>query len=191
MEQMPQTSSNASIVKWSLGLLASLFVIAGVVGWYRYYLGDKNRDQIQQGARADLDLIFKAEKSFKERFGYYTTDLVSLGVAPKYVLYKVGFVRPMAKEEAGLPVTGHDPFRINLDLVKQAKPDAPIAYSRQTRLDEIDLSTLASLCTNCTATASTFRAIAAANLDDDPDLDVWTVDHEGKIEHLVNDLAAQ
>jgi hypothetical protein len=30
--------------------------------------------------------------------------------------------------------------------------------------------------------------IAAANLDDDSILDVWTIDQTGKIEHLIDDL---
>lgn len=180
--------SGSSLVKWVLGLGVSLFVAAGVTGWYKYYLGDKNRDNIQKAAVADLDLVFKAEKSFKQRFGYYTTDLVSLRVAPKYVFYKFGFLKPMAASEPSLAATGHDPARMNLDLVKQARPDANIAFSEQTKLEAIDFTALGTFCGNCTATADTFRAIAAANLDDDSTLDVWTIDQEGKVEHLSDDL---
>ncbi|MCM2281963.1 MAG: hypothetical protein NDI61_08975 [Bdellovibrionaceae bacterium] len=181
-------TQNHVLVKWLLGLLAALFVMAGLMGWYRYYLGDHNRDQIQKGARADLDLILKAERAFKSQFGFYTTDLVLLGIEPKYVFYKIGFLKPLDISAVAQPPEKHDPTRMNLDLVKKTKPQARIAYSPQTRLETIDFSTLASLCTDCTATGTTFRAIAVANLDEDPELDVWTVDQEGTFQQLADDL---
>lgn len=188
---MENQQNNGALYKWLLGLTASLFVIAGLTGWFRYHLGDKNRENIQAAARADLALIANAQKSFKERFGTYTTDLVSLGIAPKYVYYKIGFVKSMATEASDVPVPGHDPTRMDLDAVKKARPTARIGLSEQTGLDKIDFASLDSFCPDCTATADTFRAMAVANLDEDETLDVWTVDHEGKIDHLSDDLKQQ
>ncbi len=181
-------AGGGSLLKWLLGLGASLFVAAGVTGWYKYYLGDQNRGNIQKASRADLDLVLQAERSFQRRFGFFTTDMVSLGVASKYTFYKLGFVKPLSIEGGMAPVDGHDPSRMDLDAVKKARPDLDIAYSSWTKLDEIDMAALARFCPDCTATATTFRALAAANLDDDPELDVWAIDHEGKIEHLNDDL---
>jgi hypothetical protein len=41
-----------------------------------------------------------------------------------------------------------------------------------------------------TAGIDGYLAGAVANLDADPDLDVWTIDHHGKVSHVSDDCAA-
>ncbi|HVK61897.1 MAG TPA: hypothetical protein VM432_10120 [Bdellovibrionales bacterium] len=145
--------------------------------------------EIQSAVRADLQLIFDKEQKFRETYGTYTTDLNGLALAPKKALYKVGFVRPAT----GLPPVEskyftHRPELKDYDALKAAIPKLEIDYSPLTRLSEISLSSLENLCADCTAYPDGYKAIAAANLDGDPDVDVWTIDHNGVINHVFDDL---
>lgn len=145
--------------------------------------------EIQRLARVDLIFIAQAEHKFRQHFGTYTTDLNALGIAPKKVLFKFGFV----KAAQGLPTLESAPFKHNpelkdLDALKAALPALNMELSPLTKLSEIDLSALEQLCADCTATQESFRAIAAANLDDDAELDVWTINEKGEVKHLANDL---
>jgi hypothetical protein len=144
---------------------------------------------IQNGARADLQMVFERERKFHEIFGTYTTDLNALALAPKIALYKVGFVRAAD----GLPEVKsteftHRPELKDYDALKAALPKLELQYSPVTRLSEISLSALEGVCADCTATASTFKALAAANLDGDADLDLWSIDQDGKVAHVFDDL---
>jgi hypothetical protein len=139
---------------------------------------------IQRSAVVDLKLIYDQEHLYKSLHGYYTTDLNSLGIAPKRVLYKFGFLEKSSDVHDGV-----DPSILDLDQLKARFPRLELEYSAMTQLEQIRLRSLASLCSDCTATVDHFRAIAAANLDNDPELDVWTIDQDGQITHLVNDIA--
>jgi hypothetical protein len=178
---------SALLVKWLVGLTASLFFIAGFIKLYQHFFGVQKIERIQLAAKADLDVLLLAQKSFRARYGQYTTDLAGLGIDPKYVYYKFGFTVPMAGG-AGQAIPGHDPARMDLDRLKKSKPDLSLYFSEQTGLENIRVAELGHLCAECTATPETFKALAVANLDDDPTLDVWTVDQEGTYEHLVDDV---
>jgi hypothetical protein len=144
---------------------------------------------IQNGARADLQMIFEKETKFHAQFGTYTTDLNAMGVAPKIALYKLGFVRAAESlPEIKSPDFIHRPELKDYDALKAAIPNLEIAFSPVTKLSEISLSALENICADCTANQSRFRAIAAANLDADSDLDVWTIDQNGLVVHVTNDL---
>lgn len=43
-------------------------------------------------------------------------------------------------------------------------------------------------CSDCTATKDTFRAMAVGNIDNDATMDVWTIDHNKNVVHLIDDL---
>lgn len=45
-------------------------------------------------------------------------------------------------------------------------------------------------CTDCGATAEAFKASASANVDADPDEDVWTIDERGQVSHAFDDLTS-
>lgn len=141
---------------------------------------------IQLGAKVDLKLIYDKQRVFHEKNGFYTTDLAALEIWPKMVLYKFGFVQAAAVDVGTIPDL--DPSRKDLDALKKSKPNWKLEYSPVTKLNQFDFHRLISFCPDCTATKTTFKAVAAANLDEDAVLDVWTVDHTGKMQHLVDDL---
>lgn len=150
----------------------------------------------QAAASADLQLIIHRENDFFQKNGFYTTDLEGLSLdAPKklVVLYKFGFVRAGADAPAkAIALDGHefevDSNRKDLDALLKVSPKLEIVYSPVTQLDTVEFGKLSSYCQDCTATKNSFKLIAAANLDEDPTLDIWTIDEKGVITHVVNDL---
>lgn len=190
-------------------LLTMIGVIWGVTGgasWAK----QRQLKAIQVAVRADLDLVFQAQQKFFKEHGFYTTDLKALELWPKRVLYAFGFVKAASFKEATDGATGgsmgeskwNPEMRTITMLAAQRaqdaidkakadpgyKPDAPIILSPMTDVKSIDFERLISFCPDCTATKTTFKMVAAANLDGDPVLDVWTIDHTGAIQHLIDDL---
>ena len=192
-----------------IGAFIVLFVVAVVI-WAA--LGGtewaKNRQlhAIQTAARADLMLVADAEKEFHKLHGFYTTDLKALNLWPKRVLYAFGFVKAAAFKEAQAGENGSanwDPEMRTIiqlaarraeDAIAKAKadasykPDPPIVLSPLTKVALIDFGRLVSFCPDCTATKDKFKLVAAADLDSDPVLDVWTIDQDGTVQHLIDDL---
>lgn len=151
--------------------------------------GRKMRDRqlaaIQRGVLADLKLIADRQAEFHKANQFYTTDLWALRITPKKVLYKFGFLTPSQT------IAGRSDLRPelkDLDALKKVGPNLEIEYSTFTKLEKIDFNKLSSFCQDCTATASSFKAIAAANLDDDLTLDVWTIDEKGNVSHVIDDF---
>lgn len=180
---------------------AVIWSVAGGSEWA------KNRQlrAIQTVARADLLLVADAEKQFHEKHGFYTTDLKALNLWPKRVLYAFGFVKPSSASsvetangseslDPEMRTIGRLAARRAEDAIAKAKsnptykPDAPILLSPLTKVAAVDFDRLISFCPDCTATKNTFKLIAAADLDSDPVLDVWTIDQNGTIRHLIDDL---
>lgn len=152
----------------------------------RERFAERQRLALQKGAAVDLAELLAKQSTFKAAHGVFTTDLLALGLVPKAVVYKIGFVMPSSHLVSDLP--GHDASRKDLDAMLKARPNLPIKVSTATKLSEISFDRLASFCPDCTAHESTFKAVAAANLDGDPVLDVWTIDDKGEIRHLIDDL---
>ena len=44
------------------------------------------------------------------------------------------------------------------------------------------------ICPDCVVSETGFKAMAVGNLDDDETLDVWTIDENRQVEHLINDI---
>ena len=132
-------------------------------------------------------MLAQAEDKFKATYGFYTTDLIAMHLTPKTALSKFGF---SYASEPHPEVQNLDNTRKDLDAVKAAIPRLEINYSPVTRLDAIDFAKATVYCPDCTATATTFRAMAITNLDDDADLDIWTIDQNKKLVHVNNDLKA-
>lgn len=192
-----------------IGALIVLITVAGVVwaatggaGWAKM----RQQKAIQTAAKADLLLVAEAQKEFFKTHGFYTTDLKALNLWPKRVLYAFGFVKPANFKEATVGTSGTETWNPEMrtitqlaaqrahDAIEKAKsdpgfkPDAPILLSPMTGIADIDFNRLISFCPDCTATKTTFKVIAAANLDKDPVLDVWTMDQDGNVRHLIDDL---
>jgi hypothetical protein len=168
-----------------------LVMIMAVPAWTDF-MKERQKKALQQAVFVDLRLMAEKQAAFHQAYGFYTTDLNAIGIAPKMVIYKIGFVTA-SKHEFELHPEKAAELNLNpevkdLDLLKQAIPKLKMEYSPLTRLDSIDISRLASYCPDCTATASGFKAIAAANLDDDDDLDIWTIDEKGQIVHVLKDV---
>lgn len=211
----PETESEAR-ARRSVHVVGALIVLLTVAGVIWAVLGGSEWARVRQlratqmVARADLELVAEAEKRFHEAHGFYTTDLKALNLWPKRVLYAFGFVKPSAHSAAQLATTGlpdgvtalNPELRTIARLAEQRatdavakakadptyKPDAPIILSPITKISSIDFDRLVSFCPDCTATKDTFKVIAAADLDADPVLDVWTIDQTGTIRHLIDDL---
>lgn len=181
-------------------LLTMVGVIWGVTGG-NVWAKKRQLKAVQQVVRADLELVHAAQTKFFKTHGFYTTDLNALELWPKRVMYAFGFVKPASFPEAAQD--GFDPEMRDIiklaakraqDAIDKAKadrsykPDAPIILSPMTQIRNMDFDRLSSFCPDCTATKTGYKMIAAANLDDDSILDVWTIDHTGKIEHLIDDL---
>ena len=185
-----------------LTVASIIWGVAGGADWMK----KRQLLAIQIGAKADLELVANAQKEFHKLHGFYTTDLKALNLWPKRVLYAFGFVTPARFKEATSGASGTENWNPEMrtilllaaqraeDAIAKAKadpaykPDAPILLSPMTKISSIDFVRLISYCPNCTATKDTFKVIAAANLDADPVLDVWTIDQTGTITHLIDDL---
>lgn len=190
-------------------LTIALVVAAGANGGV--WLKARQLRAIQIGARADLDLVAEAQKKFYAAHGFYTTDLKALELWPKRVLYAFGFVSPAIFPEALKGATetsmGPTPWDPELRTIRRLaerraedairkskidpayKPDAPILLSPVTGVEKIDFDLLKSVCADCTATKTGFKLLAAANLDGDSDLDLWTIDEKGTVTHVNDDLS--
>lgn len=139
-----------------------------------------------------MQLLASAEEAFRRERGFYSSDLASLPFRRKdlkQVLYKFGFVGPTAPPAGAKLPAGHDPSRVDLDKLKAALKDVPIEYSETTRLATVDMSAAKALCPDCVVGRDSFKALAVANLDDDPDLDAWTFDSAtAQFTHVADDL---
>ncbi|MDX9730630.1 MAG: hypothetical protein RBT63_02560 [Bdellovibrionales bacterium] len=178
-------------------VIGVIWAVGGGAGWMKH----RSLLAIQTVAKADLLLVHEAQKRFHAEHGFYTTDLKALNLWPKRVMYNFGFVKASDLPEAR--ENGWNPELRNIvllaeqrasDAIEKAKadpnfkPDAPILLSPMTKIKSMDFDSLAQLCPDCIATKDTFKMIAAANLDLDTTLDVWTIDQDGTITHLSDDL---
>lgn len=177
-----------------------IIIVFSFFGGARWAKG-RQMHAIQMAARADLQLVADAEAAFFKLHGFYTTDLKALNLWPKRVLYGFGFVKSASFPEATTNEWNPDRRTItrlaserSFDAIAKAKadpnfrPDPPIVLSPLTDVARIDYDRLASYCPDCTATKTTFKVVAAAQLDEDPVLDIWTLDEKGNIQHLIDDL---
>jgi hypothetical protein len=200
-ESEAKARRSVHVVGATIILLTMIGVIWGVTGG-NVWAKKRQLKAIQQVVRADLELVKQAQEKFFKRNGFYTTDLEALDLWPKRVMYAFGFVKAASFAEAK-SLEGLNPeMRTILQLAtkraqdaidkakadRSFKADPPIILSPMTGIRNMDFDRLSSFCPDCTASQDTYKMIAAANLDDDSVLDVWTIDQTGKIEHLIDDL---
>ena len=179
LENQSRTYLHVLAAAVAAGILVLALVMAPA---FHRYMHRRHLQAIQEAAAGDLHLLLTQEYIFFKLHGAYTTDLKSLAIVPKTALYKFGFVRA-GSDKAGDQMV--DAKRKDLDALKASDTGISIEYSPATHLDNIDFDKLASFCTDCTATATTFKAIAAAQFDNSS-LDIWTIDERGKLVHVVN-----
>ena len=188
ISQAPQIDSLDQLIKRNRKTVMAVAAILFVVLYFVYapakeWMRMRQIHAMQIGVKGDLRMLLDKQQAFRQKFGFYTTDLKALGIAPKAVVYKFGFVSPSWVTAPGL-----EPARKDLDALKASDPMVKIEYSPVTKLDKIEFDRLVSYCPDCTADRHSFKAVAAANLDEDAVLDVWTIDEKGEIAHLIDDL---
>ena len=132
-------------------------------------------------AKANLSGLWVAERSFFGEYGHYSTDLVAVNWwpddSPRYVY---GFAAESREGEAELAkqIPGYDPSRRATDHPGVVGSPPRFSTAKMPR---------AALPADARVSREAFLAAAAGNLDDDPTLDVWTMDHEKKLVNVVND----
>lgn len=193
LESVAEARARRGVHIVGAGLIALVVVIViGAIGGGARWAKARQMRAIQQVAAADLQLIVDAEKRFFEEHGIYTTDLAALKILPKKVLYSFGFVTAAKFPEALQQPEWHPETRTIVRLVDSMAGDTKwaehIGLSPATGVRAVDFDRLISYCPDCTATKAGFKAVAAANLDDDPVLDVWTVNEKNEIRHVLDDL---
>ena len=156
-------------------------------------------------ARLSLQALFNAEKAFFGEYNTYGTDLLSVNWQPEGTpSYLYGFCNRF-------PVKMPDAAKQRMqelmpDAVKQRMQELSLPLWDSTRSTTAASSlvslnryssartkTLGDPCAKLkglgidsqfTATASGFKAFAIANLDGDPDLDVWSIDQAKNLVHV-------
>ena len=177
------------IVVWRLLLFVALTAAAVVVvrhEWERL----RAREEQQEAKDALRELAAKMD-AYKEAHGAYTTDLVAIGYAPpRGARYVVGFTVPHYPAAAA-PA---EDFRSFTGFVETRRRDPRGAWdhARQVRSDGRYLNPFDLVAQDAgrgivpQATDGCFLAGAAADLDGDPGLDVWTIDCRGWLAHVVD-----
>ncbi|MBX3019572.1 MAG: hypothetical protein KF767_16915 [Bdellovibrionaceae bacterium] len=147
--------------------------------------------RIRSEIKISLSGLYAAERAFYSESGRYSTDFDVVGWMPtsQKLSAKVGFLYPYQPSP--------DEYRDRMDrfdtdqAVEASKtfedPDSHMSY--QDSAIRVSMRSLGSYCEmNCTADANGFEAIAAANLDDDDELDVWRINDRKELVHLFDDL---
>ena len=178
------------IAVWQLVLVAAL-IVAAFLTIRREWERVRMRDAQQEGAGALRDLAAKMN-AYKDAHGAYTTDLVAIGFAPRRgARYVVGFTVP--HYPAGLEPAEDFRSFTGYVQVRRSDPRGPWDHERQVRGDGRYLNPFDLVVERGVqrlvpqATDGCFLAGAAADLDDDPTLDAWTVDCHGRVAHAVDD----
>lgn len=147
--------------------------------------------QIRAALKLYLSSIYAAEKSFHAESGRYSTDFDVIGWMPQdsRLLGKAGFLNPY---QAPADDFLDQPDKYSTDLVVEASqkyedPEASLFYEESAQ--SVNLQALSSFCQyGCTADSNHFEAIAAANLDEDEELDVWRINDQKELTHVFDDL---
>lgn len=135
-------------------------------------------------AKSTLSITYIGETEFFNKHKRYTTDLKAIGYTPvpgTTFKGKFGFLDAFKSSQL---VENESADRKNSDAF--IKDD--IKYGATS--EGIVLEKVRAYCSmGCGATADKFEVISATNLDDDDDLDLWTINEQKEIIHVFDDLA--
>lgn len=181
----PNTSSNTSskLGVWLfaiLGSIAGLAVLTGGIYWLvtSELKGFQNKSY-QSEAKITLSSLYTAQMITKAEHDFYSSDLQHGDLAPQSMRYSYGYVQASTSSEQ-TQALGIDPQR-HFQMSEQSA-------SRDEAEAEALLERMRELCPDCVVSESGFKAFAFANIDGDPDWDVWTIDQDKNLQHLHNDL---
>jgi hypothetical protein len=159
---------------WSLAIVALLFFLFGAIATPKFVAFQCRAKQAT--AKGYLKDLYVAEQAFRERNGFFTTDLVALNIPLRLTKasngdgprYMVGFLRPSTDPTSA---AGTDPSRL--------RTPAPYVPHLKSLPDHEELTRIVG---DATADAATFRAFAIGYPSDD-DPDVWVIDEQKKLQH--------
>ncbi|HRK07507.1 MAG TPA: hypothetical protein PLZ57_07030 [Pseudobdellovibrionaceae bacterium] len=175
------TSSKLGVWLFAIfGSIAGLGVLAGGVYWLvTAELEGFQHKSYQSEAKITLSSLYTAQMLTKAEHDFYSSDLQHGDMAPQSLRYSYGYVQASAASEQ-TQALGIDPQRHFQISEKGAGDDATEAEALLERMRQI--------CPDCVVSESGFKAFAFANLDGDPEWDVWTIDQDKNLQHLRNDL---
>lgn len=147
--------------------------------------------QIRGELKLVLSGIYSAEKAFFSEAGRFSTDFDVLGWMPlaRELKVKAGFLYPYSPPPDEFRDRGD---RFDTDQLVEASqvyddPQSRMVYAETAR--KVSLRTLGSYCEmNCTADAKGFEVIAAANLDEDDDLEIWRINDRKELVQVFDDV---
>jgi hypothetical protein len=162
------------------GSIAGLGVLAGGIYWLvTSELEGFQQKSYQSEAKITLSSLYTAQMLTKSEHDFYSSDLQHGDMAPQSMRYSYGYVQASAASEQ-TQALGIDPQRHFQISEKSAGHEGAEADALLERMREI--------CPDCVVSDSGFKAFAFANLDGDPEWDVWTIDQDKNMQHLRNDL---
>lgn len=145
--------------------------------------------QRRSATKSALSSAYMSIVAFHAEYDRYTTDLAAAGYMPQEGVMpaKFGFLQPYeprgGREENEVPSRHSSEIFLNL----QDDEGQPI-YSYDKHSKNVDLAKYARFCRDgCSASDTRFELIAAFNLDEDETLDVWIIDQNKEIRHVVDD----
>lgn len=143
----------------------------------------------RSAVKASLSAIYTSNASFFAEYNRYTTDLAAAGYMPieGVLAAKYGFLS--AYEPRGGREENENPARHSSDIFLNLQDeDGEPLYKYDDHTKDVDLSQYAKYCRDgCTATDSRFEVVAAFNLDEDDTMDVWIIDSNKEIRHVIDD----
>ena len=184
----PSTTQNSKRNVWIFAVLGSLAGLGALTGGFYLILGpafdrftrEAQVATLQSEARLVLRSVLTSQMLLKAEHDFFFSDLKYGDFTTSTTNYSLGFVEasPPKPQTQSL---GLDPQRHFLlselgDRRDNADPEALLVRMRE-------------ICPDCVATDAGFKAFAFANLDADAEWDVWTIDQDGNLVHLSDDLA--
>lgn len=185
--------------------LIELMVVVGIIGilaaiavpnFQRFQA--KSR---QSEAKANLGGLYTAQKAFYAEWNRYFGPFRHIGFSPEGNLrYRVGFTQggempggigytgPGCPDGGACSASQGGPFASNT-YCPTTQTGTQASVCNETDFAKYDLPTAIVAGGQDSLGGQTFTAGAAGNIDSDPTIDQWTIDHQKNLLNIVSDLA--
>lgn len=153
-------------------------------------LSEKEVTERRSAIKSTLFGVYTAEAAYFAEYNRYSSDLGHIGYLPNEGTMKArfGFLAPH------IPVGGvqpnEEPDRSTSDTFTSLRDESGDAiYNYDEYSQGASLGKYEQYCqSRCSVQEDTFEMISAVNLDNDETLDVWIIDHNKNLRHVVDDL---
>lgn len=158
---------------------------------------EKEIQEIRVGMRVSLAALYGAQKSFFSEYNRYASDFDALGYSPeeKVFRFNTGFLRPYYPSASRSTPVEREAQQIHSYesiVEREIREMGQAGHKFSPEMQNVRLEEAASFCRNsCTASETQFEMISVANLDEDPDLDVWLMNDKKELVQVQDDLAPQ